>query len=85
MAANGQTDTETDREPDRLTRADTGGQRDKKQTGNQAQTEREKKGERKRGCRLKPDKNPQRSTPLIGVLPPSVTLINLRESDSLSL
>lgn len=35
-------------------------------------------------CTLKLDKNPHRSTPLIGVIPPSVTLINLRESDSLS-
>lgn len=51
------------------------------QADNWAQRERELKGER----RLTLDLNPHRCTPLIGVLPPSVSLINLRESDSLSI
>ncbi len=63
-----------------------------RQTDNWAQRERERERESEREggrelkveCRLKLDKNPHRSTPLIGVPPPSVTLINLKESDSLS-
>lgn len=71
------TDTDTDRQADWLTQADTGRQKDK---DNWAQKERKLKVE----CRLTLDKNPHRSTPLIGVLSPSVTPINLKESDSLS-
>lgn len=78
-----QTDNQADRQiqkqTDRQIQADTSRQKDKDR---QLGTERER--ELKVECRLKLDKNPHRSTPLIGVPPPSVTLINLKESDSLS-
>lgn len=46
------------------------------------QREREKIEEEE--CSVRLDKNPDRSTALIGVPPNSVTQINVRESDSLS-
>lgn len=69
---------------DRTIQTNTGRQKDKDKTVDWAQREREEGEELKEKCRLKLDKNPHRSTSLIVVLPPSVTLINVRESDSLS-
>lgn len=84
MAADSETDGEWTRlQTGRQTRH-RNGQTGKLDTSRQTDNWAEKEGV-ERGMQIEVGhRNPHRSTPLIGVPPLSVTLINLRESDSIS-